>query len=178
MKHISKTTIFIGLFIIVSASFARQLMGLLKAHIGETGFIILIGLILAVTGLALFVFTIRNNPGLIRIAAVMLILIVGLILAWQMRIPEEKIHILEYGVLGWFAARDLISTQKRIRGIILACIFSTFIGISDEVFQAILPYRVFDFRDIGFNSLGGMWGIILYLLGKSFYPYASYKLKR
>ena len=73
---------------------------------------------------------------------------------------------MEYGVLGWLAGKDLISKQKMLRGIILTCIFIAFIGILDEGFQAILPYRVFDLRDIGFNILGGVWGTVLYLLGK------------
>lgn len=93
-----------------------------------------------------------------------IVLTIGMVLAWQIKIPEEKIHILEYAILGWFAGRDLIKTNKKIKGAILACIFCTIVGILDEIFQAILPYRVYDLRDIVFNSLGGAWGVILYLL--------------
>ncbi len=140
-------------------------MSFLKAHIGEAGFMILIGLILAAVGLALLIFEIRNKPGLIKSLAIMLILIGGLTLAWQIRIPEERIHILEYGVLGWFAGRDLIRRNRRIRGIALVCMFAVTVGILDELFQAVLPYRVFDLRDIVFNSLGGGLGAVIYLLG-------------
>ena len=93
-----------------------------------------------------------------------IVLTIGMVLAWQIKIPEERIHILEYAILGWFAGRDLIKTNKKIKGAILACIFCTIVGILDEIFQAILPYRVYDLRDIVFNSLGGAWGLILYLL--------------
>ena len=140
-------------------------MELVKAHIGEAGFIILIGLILASTGLAFLIFTIRNHAGWVKTCVLILILIAGLALAWQMRIPVERIHILEYGVLGWFAGRDLIIKNRKIRGVILVCILVAVVGILDEAFQAILPYRYFDLRDIGFNSLGGAWGVILYLYG-------------
>jgi len=85
-------------------------------------------------------------------------------LAWQIKIPEEKIHLLEFAVLGWFASRDLIATNKKTKGIILALLFTITIGILDEVFQGILPYRYFQWCDIGFNSAGGLWGIGLYLL--------------
>ena len=173
-RQISKTTIFIALFIVVSASFMRQLMEFLKVHIGEKGFIVLIGLILIVCGLAFLVFTIRNNLSCLKTPAIILVLIVGLVLTWQMKIMEERIHILEYGLLGWFAGRDLIRTEKKIKGIILACIFSIFIGVFDEAFQAILPYRVFELRDIRFNSLGGIWGVILYLLGTAPYRDSSF----
>ncbi len=165
MRRISKTTIFIGLFIVVSAAFTRQLTDFLKTHIGETGFIILIGLIMAGAGLAFLIFIIRNNLGLVKALATVLISILGLALAWQMRIPVERIHILEYGILGWFAGRDLIEKNRKIRGIILACLFATIMGVLDEAFQAILPYRFWELRDIGFNSLGAAWGAVLYLWG-------------
>jgi glycopeptide antibiotics resistance protein len=142
----------------------RQLSDFLKTHIGEAGFILTIGLILAGAGLAFFIFTIRHNPGLIKGTGIILLLITGLVLAWQIRIPVERIHILEYGVLGWFAGRDLIRKDTKVRGIILASIFTVIIGTFDELFQLILPYRFFDLRDIGFNTLGGAWGIVLYLL--------------
>ena len=81
-----------------------------------------------------------------------------------MKIPVEQIHIFEYAVLGWFATRDLIKVNKKIKGIILACLFTIIVGILDEAFQAVLPYRYYEIRDIVFNILGGTWGIILYLL--------------
>jgi hypothetical protein len=143
----------------------RQLMDFLEIRIGEVGLIIVIGLILAGSGLAFLVFTIRNNPGLVRTLAISVMLISGLAFAWQLKIPVERIHILEYGILGWFAGRDLVKKEKKIWGILLALIFVAFFGVLDEAFQAILPYRFFDLRDIGFNELGGVCGIVLYLLG-------------
>lgn len=165
MRRISKVTIFIGLFIVVSALFMRQLSDFLKVRIGEVGFIILIGLILAGAGLAFLVFTVRNYPGLVRSSVILVMLIGGLSFAWQLKIPLERIHIVEYGVLGWFAGRDLARREKKIKGVVLACIFVALVGVLDEAFQAVLPYRYFDLRDIGFNGLGGAWGIALYLFG-------------
>ena len=162
---ISRLTIGIGIFIIISASFTRQLMDFAKSHIGKNGLIVLFGLVFLISGLSFLVFVIRKIHGLIKILVVALLLITGLTMAWQARILAEKMHILEYGFLGWFAGKDLIKTdEKKFRGIILACIFTAFIGILDEGFQKILPYRVFELRDIGMNILGGIWGVILYLL--------------
>lgn len=163
-SQISKITIFIGLYIIISASFMRQVMGFLKAHIGQSGFIILLGLILIISGLAFLIFVIRNSSNWIKTSLLTIVLIIGLALAWQIKIPEEKIHILEYAVLGWFVGRDLINANKKAKGAILACVFGIVVGILDETFQAILPYRVYGLRDIVFNSLGTTWGVILYLL--------------
>ena len=112
------------------------------------------------------IWTLRAKPGLIRTLGVIVVLVIGLSLAWQIKIIAERIHLLEYGVLGWFVSRDLIrGRSKKLKDIILAGLFATVVGIIDEGFQAILPYRFFDIRDILFNSLGGIWGIILYLLG-------------
>ena len=83
---------------------------------------------------------------------------------WQLKIPEEKIHLLEFAVLGWFASRDLVKNNRKVKGVIFALAFTLMVGVLDEVFQGILPYRYFQWCDIGFNSAGGVWGIILYLL--------------
>ncbi len=145
----------------------RQLMDFTKLYTGEKGFIILIGLISLIAGLTFLIWTLRAKPGLIRTLEIIAILAIGLSFAWQIKIVVERIHLLEYGVLGWFVSRDLIRGQsKKLKGIILACLFATVVGIIDEAFQAILPYRFFDLRDILFNSLGGIWGIVLYLIGR------------
>lgn len=139
-------------------------MNFVRGHIGEAAFVLLIGLILASAGLAFFNFTIKHSSGFIKPSAAALILITGFALVWQIKVPAERINILEFAILGWFVGRDLIKKDKKIRMVILACIFSIFVGIIDEIFQAILPYRFFDVRDIIFNSMGGMWGVVLYLL--------------
>ncbi len=166
LLRISKMTISIciGIGIIVSASIMRQVMSFIKAHTGERGFIVLMGLTLVILGLAFLIFVIRKSSDFIKTSMFIMILITGLALAWQIKIPQERIHIFEYAILGWFALRDLIKTNKKLKGAILACIFAAVVGILDETFQWILPYRVFDLRDIAFNVLGGVWGVVLYFL--------------
>ena len=163
---ISKTTAFISLFIIISASFMRQVLEFIQASIGKSGVTILLWLLITagcITVLASYI--IKKRVSVIKISALALLLITGLVLSWQMNGPiEEKVHILEYAVLGWLATKDLIRVNKKITGIVLACLFCVTVGISDEAFQAILPYRVFDIRDIVLNSLATLWGILIYLL--------------
>jgi VanZ family protein len=60
--------------------------------------------------------------------------------------------------------RDLAGIRNKWAGVICAFLFTAFVGYSDELFQKFLPYRVYDLRDIVFNSIGGIWGICLYLL--------------
>jgi hypothetical protein len=203
-NRLSKSTIFIGIFIIISASFARQAMNFFKAYAGEKGFVILVGIILLLSGIVFLSFVFRRISNGIKAGVFVLVVIGGLIFAWQIAIPEEKIHVLEYGMLGWLATRDLMRLRffrgvekekicsrinperspefacpersRRIEGrsrrvidskftrLFAACVFCITVGILDEVFQGILPYRYFQWSDIMLNSLGGIWGVILCLL--------------
>jgi len=162
--HISKLTLFVGLFIIISASFLRQVMDFIKAAVGEGGFILLIGVVGTVFLASFLILIIRKRPSFLRLSIFIVVLIVGMWFCWQLKIPEEKIHLLEFAVLGWLASRDLIKPGRKAKGIVFALAFTLMIGVLDEVFQGILPYRYFQWCDIGFNSVGGIWGIILYLL--------------
>ncbi len=115
-------------------------------------------------GIVILIFLFKSHTSLIKTIISIALLIAGLMFAWRIKIPAEKIHILEYGLLGWLAARDLIAPNKKLRKILEALTFTFIVGLSDELLQKALPYRVFDLRDIVFNSLGGAWGISLYLL--------------
>ncbi len=157
-------TIFIGIFIIISAAFMRQIMNFSKLYVGEKGFEVSVGLLIILSGLTFFIFAIINSAGLVKTLVLIGILVVGLSLAWQMRLPEEKIHVLEYGILGWLTMKDLVLVNKRIKSLVLAGVFCVAVGALDELFQAVLPYRVFEVRDIVANILGGIWGVTLYLL--------------
>lgn len=162
--RISKLTIFIGLFIIISASFLRQIMDFIKVAVGEGGFILLIGAAGTIFLVSFLILIIRKRPSFLKFSIFIIALITGMWFCWQLKIPEEKIHLLEFAVLGWFASRDLIKTNRKVKGIIFALAFTLMVGVLDEVFQGILPYRYFQWFDIGLNSAGGLWGVILYLL--------------
>jgi VanZ family protein len=139
-------------------------MDLFKSHFGKQNFIVLVGLATLAFGLIFIIFILKNKPNIIKVSILLLVLLVGLAFSWRMKIPQERIHILEYGLLGWLAGRDMIGKDKKTKRIILACLFSISIGLLDEGFQKILPYRIFDVRDIRINVLSGIWGVILYLL--------------
>lgn len=160
----SKVTLFLGFFIIISASFTRQILNFIKIYSEEKGIVFLAGLILGVSAVLFLIFIIReNNTSFIKIFLCISFFLAGLIFTYKIKIPEEKIHILEYACLGWLAARDLCRINRRIKGVVFACIFGFSIGILDEVFQAVLPYRYFQMSDIVLNCLGAAWGGVLYL---------------
>lgn len=163
-SKLPRLTIALGTVIIISATFTKQLSDFIKANIGERGFLIVVGIIIVVTGLSVFIFIIKGRPKFIRILLFAMALIIGIVLTWRIKIPVEKIHILEYAALGWIAGRDLIKENKKIKGILLAYAICMAVGVVDELFQKLLPYRYCDLRDVLFNSLGSSWGVILYLL--------------
>lgn len=163
-SKLPRLTIALGTVIIISATFTKQLSDFIKANIGERGFLILVGIIIVVTGLSVFIFIIRGRPKFIRILLFAMALIIGIVLTWRIKIPVEKLHILEYAALGWIAGRDLIKRNKKIKGIILAYVICIVVGTLEELFQKLLPYRYFELPDILLNNLGGAWGVTLYLL--------------
>ena len=71
------------------------------------------------------------------------------------KIPEEAIHFLEYGLLGFFLFRALIHNVKNKSIYFTATLFALLIGTFDEILQWITPQRYWGFRDVGLNGLSG-----------------------
>lgn len=70
-------------------------------------------------------------------------------------VPEEAVHFLEYGLLGFFLFKAL-SYHIKDRSIYLsATLFALLIGTFDEILQWMMPQRFWDFRDAGLNGLSG-----------------------
>ena len=95
---------------------------------------------------------------------------------WILENPVEKVHFAEYGFLSYFSfryfqARGHASNENegekhlgskdrralRIRA--LALVFS--VGLLDEFIQYLLPNRFGDLRDVGFNWLAGLLGLVV-----------------
>lgn len=77
--------------------------------------------------------------------------------------PVEKIHLSEYGLLGVLLYNalkidfDRYSKKLYLYGF-LTCLI---IGFVDEVIQWFLPNRVFDWRDVFMNGIGGMITLLI-----------------
>ena len=75
----------------------------------------------------------------------------------RMASPEERSHVIEYGVLALLIHEALLERARQGRKVLfpalLAIAAASLIGILDEAVQAIVPNRVFDPRDILFNVL-------------------------
>ncbi len=80
---------------------------------------------------------------------------------WHLSRPEEKIHLVEYALLGLLLERSFPSP----RGLWLAFFLVTISGVLDEIIQYFLPNRVFDPRDIFMNVTSGVFGVCLARFG-------------
>jgi len=77
--------------------------------------------------------------------------------------PAEKVHLVEYGVLGWMVYRAaLIGGGGIVSGFFWTMALALTIGTADEIVQSFLPMRVFDFRDIVINFHSGILGAVVY----------------
>ena len=77
--------------------------------------------------------------------------------------PEERTHLFEYGLVAVLIHQALL--ERRARGRVvrapaaLAVLATALLGWLDEGIQAILPNRVYDLRDAGFNALAALMAV-------------------
>jgi hypothetical protein len=75
----------------------------------------------------------------------------------RMTILQERLHLLEYGLLALAFARAL-EARATVNGVATtlgAAGLTALAGWIDELVQGILPNRHYDLRDVGFNALAG-----------------------
>ena len=86
--------------------------------------------------------------------------IVYLMMFLRMASPEERTHLLEYGVVALLIYEAL--TERASHGspvprpALVAIAVTCVIGAIDELIQLAIPSRVFDPVDIGFNALAAL----------------------
>jgi hypothetical protein len=75
-------------------------------------------------------------------------------------LPEERIHLVEYAVLGLLALRVVRPGLPGVLDrVIAATLLAFLVGWIDEAIQGLLPSRVYDPRDVGLNFLGAALAI-------------------
>ncbi|MDA3793553.1 MAG: VanZ family protein [Elusimicrobia bacterium] len=162
--NISKYTIIWALFIIISASFMRQVLNFLIKNSGWTAITIMLGALFAAGGIAVFLRLYKSRPTWWRILLFIAVLAAGFFYARQMGIIEERLHLIKYGLLGWLISGNIVRPVNPVLRILIAVLFCVAIGGVDEVFQIFLPWRVGDIRDVLFAGIGGLWGTFLFLI--------------
>ena len=158
---ISKRTVLFACAIVVAASFMRQVYRFVHSILPPAiiSFGIWLGFLAAI-GAALVL--LYKRPHILGVASLVLTAGAATGLAFSMGLIEERVHILTYGFLASLATRDLRRWPVLPRSQ-SALFFCVLVGCIDELFQALLPYRVGDVRDVLFDSVSAVLGIILTL---------------
>jgi hypothetical protein len=154
----------LAIFLIVPL--ARTIQAFVSTRWGRTlfGYAVLaavgIAFIAVVTSLV-FRLGLRSPGRLIWLTAVAGLYVYFTMKLW--RAPEEAVHFLEYGLLGFLLFRAL-SYSIRDKSVYLAAFFiGSTVGIFDEILQWITPGRFWDFRDVGLNALAaGLFQVALW----------------
>ena len=136
---------------------ARDLADLLRErNLLRAAFIVLVVAIVAVLARSWV-----NRPPERR--EIGILLGVALVYLWtfaRMTSPEERTHLVEYGVIAALVHQAL---EERRRGgghvpapAFLAIVVTIALGWIDEGIQSLLPGRTYDLRDVAFNTLAAL----------------------
>ncbi|MBN2407785.1 MAG: VanZ family protein [Elusimicrobia bacterium] len=173
---ISVPTAVWSIFLVTSAFYMRQVLNFLFASIGEPGVGIFLVILFTAAGFYIARLVYARRLRAANIAAICLVLAAGYIYAWNMRILEEKVHLIKYGILGWLAVEDMLKSGFRIKsGILTALAWCLAVVCVDEGIQWFLPWRVGDPRDVLFALIGGGWGILLFISALRGFRYVNEK---
>jgi len=138
----------------------RPVLNFLKAHLGSR-FDLLTDLVIiaAMSGLAL-IFLKSKITWKQWLLALIVFGLYGYGLR-VLRIPEERIHLLEYGLLSFLVFRVRSADWSALFAYWQTFLIVSFIGTLDEIIQYIIPNRVGDIRDIILNIVSGLLGLVL-----------------
>jgi len=145
---------------------ARTIQRFVAAHWGRTlfGYGVLAATAVAfcaITSILVFRLKIRSPSNYAWLAAVAGLYVYFTLQLW--RAPEEAVHFLEYGLLGFFLFRALSLSIRDKSIYATAFLIGSLVGIIDEILQWAMPGRYWDFRDAGLNSLAtGLFQVALW----------------
>ena len=93
-----------------------------------------------------------------------IIAVYGMIVVRMGVSPLERTHLFEYGLLSVLVHRALEARQfdsdRVLAPAVTAFVVTALVGWADEILQLLLPDRVYDWRDVGVNSLAGLMGVL------------------
>ncbi len=131
---------------------ARTLENMLRARgLLDMAFVVA-ALLILVTVVTL---TVARQPGGAEVGVTIGVVVVYLLLTLRAALPEERTHLMEYGVVAAFIHEALLERARHGRGLpvpgLLAIGLAALVGVVDELLQAAIPFRVFDPLDIVVN---------------------------
>ena len=164
LKLVSKNILWVFiiiyvLFIYVSLPFFPAFIKALRSFISKD-FLNLLSLVLSISFfLMLSVWIYKKKYKLNQFLLIISPLLLLTYLSLSLDVWVERIHFIEYAVLGLLISRAV--DVRTLRGIIYTGCLITLIGAVDEIIQWFLPNRFGDMRDVFMNSVGGLSGLWL-----------------
>jgi len=144
-----------GLFLLalyLSSAYLREISNFLRE---KAALALAVNTALVVGGAALIFFYRRHLESLTpaRVLGLGLLALGYVGAAWMLPLPEERFHLVQYGLLAWLLTQCLREKMSGGRRHAAAFLLTTAAGIVDEIIQGILPNRVGSLRDVGLNAL-------------------------
>jgi VanZ family protein len=124
-----------------------------------------VGLVLVAVVVLLVRDFMRRRPSRRELLIVVLLVAAyASVLLWMDR-AEERLHLVQYGLVAAFFYRALGERHRAGRRLwfspsVGAVLLTTAAGWLDEGIQHFLPSRVYDLRDVAFNALAGLLAVI------------------
>ncbi len=126
------------------------------------GLLFLIAVVLILDGIR------RRRPGIGQILVLAAFGVIYLVVLWDLKQVEERVHFLEYGLVGgliysalWERRTNLVEAGTGPRGLarlpaVSTIVITGLLGWGDEGIQAILPERFYELRDVAMNFAAGV----------------------
>lgn len=129
--------------------------------IKNTPYNLLVNGFLVFSFLLILVLVFRNMTIKLKSTYALLALIIVLYIFSLMyiKITDERIHLLQYGVLSAFIFNALRCNFKNTVSYVLAIVLTFLIGWGDELIQGILPNRFYEIHDVLINLYSGVLGL-------------------
>ncbi|HBE03754.1 MAG TPA: hypothetical protein DC049_14970 [Spirochaetia bacterium] len=163
--NLSPITSLYALYIIISAAFMRNVLNIIKTVFpGQKFEMFMLILFIMFLLAALFIYLYRGKISLSRIIRLLLFFtaggISGYLIFSRIKIPEERFHILQFGLL----AALVLNENSNKKGFICAFFIIILTAALDEIFQFFLPARWGTIEDIILGTTGGIWGMLLWAI--------------
>lgn len=119
-----------------------------------------IGLLFVTAAVAVVLWVARRGTGRRELTVLAAVAVVYLAVLWPIRMPEERFHLIEYGVLGGLLYGALLERRRPGAAVgwaaapaVTATALAGLAGWLDEGIQRLLPNRHYDWSDVALNLL-------------------------
>jgi hypothetical protein len=119
--------------------------------------------VLLLVGVVIAIRWAKTRPGRREIGVALGVTAVYLTTLIRLPVPEARSHLFEYGLVAMLIYHALTERRRNGRRVpvpaLLAVVATALLGWLDEGIQLLLPNRVYDLPDVGFNALAGLMAV-------------------